>query len=90
MLDPQPNGPVITQAPPTRTNVVWRFYVDPQGGWRWQQLASDQNVLADSTGAHATYDDCVRDAETHGYRFAPSQKKLVLPSRTNTHVDRWR
>jgi hypothetical protein len=93
MLEPQPNGPVTpqtTQAPPKRTNVVWRFYVDPQGGWRWQQLASDQRVLADSPGTHATYDDCVRDAETHGYRFAPSQEKVILPSRTNTHIDGWR
>ena len=90
MLDPQPNGPAITQARPKRTNVVWRFYVHPEGGWRWQQLTSDQSVLSDSASAHTTYDECVRDAETHGYRFAPSQEKVILPSRTNTHVDRWR
>jgi hypothetical protein len=89
MLDSQPNGPVVTQAPPKRTNVVWRFYVDPQGGWRWQQLSSDHGVLADSSSAAATYDDCVRDAETHGYRFAPSQAKVAPPSRNN-HFDHWR
>jgi len=90
MLDPQPNDPAITpQARPQRTNVVWRFYVD-QGAWRWQQLASDQSVLSDSPAAHGTYEECVRDAETRGYRFAPSQEKVILPSRTNTHVDHWR
>jgi hypothetical protein len=87
MLDPQQNGPAITQASPQRTNVVWRFYVDQQGGWRWQQLASDQSVLSDSPAAHGTYEHCIRDAETHGYRFAPSQAKVILPSRTNTYID---
>ena len=90
MLDPQPNGAEIPQARPKRTNVVWRFYVDQEGTWRWQQLASDQSVLSDSPTAQATYDACVRDAEAHGYRFAPSQEKVILPSRTNTHVDSWR
>ena len=89
MLDAQPNEPAIPQARPQRTNVVWRFYVDVEGSWRWQQLASDQSVLSDSPTAHATYEHCVRDAENQGYRFAPSQEKVILPSRTNTHVD-WR
>ena len=83
MLDTQPKGPAIAQARPRRTNVVWRFYVDPEGGWRWQQLTSDQSVLADSTGAHPTYDDCVRDAESQGYRFYEWQEKFIDRSRTN-------
>jgi hypothetical protein len=90
MVQPEPNVPLTTQAPSKRTNVVWRFYVDPHGAWRWQQLGSDHSVLGDSSAAYATYDECVSDAEAHGYRFMPSQKKVGLPARTYTHLEQWR
>ena len=90
MLDPQPNGPVIPQAPVKRTNIVWRFYVDPQGGWRWQQLTSDHSVLCDSASAYATYDESLRDAEAHGYKFMRSQEKVAPPSRANARFGEWR
>jgi hypothetical protein len=90
MLQPQANDLPITDLPSKRTNVVWRFYVDQHGAWRWQQLTSDHSVLSDSPGSHATYDSCVSDAEVHGYRYAPSQKKVGLPPRPYTHLDGWR
>jgi len=90
MLDPQPIVPVPAAAPVQRTNVVWRFYVDQQGAWRWQQLGSDHRVLTDSAESYATYDDCVSGAQVHGYAFAPSQKKVGQPPRAYTHLDAWR
>ena len=95
MLDPQPNTPEPSQPAPSqpapkRTNVVWRFYVDQNGAWRWQQLSIDQRVLSDSAGSHATFDDCVVDAEANGYTYTASQKKVGMPPRTNAHLKDWR
>lgn len=71
----------------SRTNVAWRFYVCPDGAWRWQQLAVDQTVLCESSSASATYDDCLRDAEAQGYRHAASQEKVAAP---RTYPKEWR
>jgi len=90
MLEPQPIGPAASEAPRTRTNVVWRFFVDQDGGWRWQQLGSDSALLSESSGSSATYDDCVGDAQVHGYRYARSQEKVGQPPRTYTFPDNWR
>ena len=67
--------PLTLEGWSNRNNVVWRFYVDEHGGWRWQQLGSDRSVLADSAGAHATYDVCVSDAKRTAIRSCGLRQK---------------
>lgn len=62
-------------------NLVWRFYVDQEGQWRWQQVAVDRSVVADSPRSFKVYDECLADAERRGYKFSPSQARGTLPKR---------
>ena len=54
-------------------NVIWRFYVDQQGSWRWQQIAVHGVVTAESSSGHPTYGDCLAAAHVYGYRYEASQ-----------------
>lgn len=58
-------------------NAIWRFYQDDERHWRWQRLATDRSVLAESAQGHTAYDKCVTDAEVQGYVCQPAQEKLV-------------
>jgi hypothetical protein len=78
-----PTQEAIPAQTPLRTNFVWRFYVDADGAWRWQQLGTDSKVFGESPGSHGTYEVCVADAEAHGYRYAPSQAKVGPPPRAS-------
>ncbi len=55
-------------------NLVWRFYIDPDHRWKWQRLAFDRTVIAESTRAHKDYEACLVDAHKSGYDFEPSKK----------------
>jgi hypothetical protein len=61
-------------------NAIWRFYQDEDRRWRWQQLAVDRSVLAESSKGHAEYEKCMSDAEGKGYVHVPAQGKLVRRS----------
>ena len=54
-------------------NLIWRFYLDKNRQWRWQHLAFNRDVVAESTKGYKEYDICVEDAQAHGYVCAPSQ-----------------
>jgi hypothetical protein len=60
-------------------NLAWRFYVDTHGAWRWQQIAVGGTAVSDSVDGHASYEECVADATSNGYKYAPSQPKLIMP-----------
>jgi hypothetical protein len=74
---------------PAKINFVWRFYVDPDGAWRWQRLGTDSKIHGESPASHATYEVCVADAEVYGYHFARSQEKVGQLTRTFAHLRGW-
>jgi len=86
MLEPHSNETIVLAAIVQKANFVWRFYVDTDGAWRWQQLGTDSKLLGESPASHTTYEYCVADAEVHGYRFAPSQAKIAQPGRTSAYL----
>jgi len=53
-------------------NPVWRFYSDATHRWRWQRLAFDGKVVADSKSAYSQYEACLANATKHGYVPSPS------------------
>lgn len=58
-------------------NYIWRFYVDQDRRWRWQRLATDRSLLAESRTAYKEYESCLANAQSEGYAFHPSQDKLI-------------
>lgn len=58
---------------------TWRFYVDADGGWRWQKLGADRDVVSQSSIAFDSYDDCVAAAAKSGYVFEATQQRSVRP-----------
>jgi hypothetical protein len=54
-------------------NLIWRFYLDPNQLWRWQHLAFNQTVVAQSRKGYNEYEHCLKNAQAHGYIFLPSQ-----------------
>ena len=58
-------------------NFIWRFYMDHNRRWKWQRLAVDKTVLAESTSAYKEYAGCLANARDNGHVFQPSQPKLV-------------
>lgn len=54
-------------------NLIWRFYRDQDGRWKWQHLRFDQTVLAESKTAYKEYEGCIENAREEGYEFQPSQ-----------------
>jgi hypothetical protein len=61
----------------TVMNFIWRFYLDSNQRWKWQQLAVDRTVLAESTAGYKEYERCLANARDHGHVFHPSQQKLM-------------
>ena len=86
MLESHSNEAAIPVPSVQKGNFVWRFYVDGDGAWRWQQLGTDSKLLGESPASHTTYEVCVADAEVHGYHYAPSQAKIAQPGRTSAYV----
>jgi hypothetical protein len=66
------------------TNLIWRFYVDSEQLWRWQQLRFNTEVAAESAQGFKEYQDCVDNAQARGYCYQPSrtsQEKPRVPAR---------
>ena len=58
---------------------VWRFYVGEDGGWRWQKLSPERQVVAESETSHADYESCLSAARAAGYVHAAAQGRLTRP-----------
>lgn len=56
-------------------NLIWRFYLDKNRQWEWQQLTVNQDVVEESPKGYKGYEGCVEDARRHGYDSAPAQTK---------------
>ena len=78
---------MTTRSAPAVSRVIWRFFSTPEARWRWQQLASDGTVLAESPETYADYEDCLADARRGGYLFETSQKRITRPG--NGLYPRW-
>jgi len=63
-------------------NVSWRFYIDQDRQWRWQQLSMNGVIARESQGAFKDYDACLADAQGEGYIFLPSQTKRMRKANT--------
>lgn len=58
-------------------NVIWRFYLNEQQRWKWQQLAVDRSVVAESAKAFKEYEACLANAQGQGHEYLPSQGMRV-------------
>jgi hypothetical protein len=54
-------------------NLIWRFYSDNDKKWRWQRLAFDGSVVAESPTGYKEYEACQANAQAQGYVFLPAQ-----------------
>jgi hypothetical protein len=62
-----------------RQTVKWRFHRGPDQRWRWEKIAAEGAVIAESGRSFASYVDCVADAVPNGYKHLPSASGLVEP-----------
>lgn len=58
---------------------TWRFFVDPEGRWRWQKVGDDRVVVSESDTSFGSYDSCVAAAAGTGYVFEQAQGRVVRP-----------
>jgi hypothetical protein len=58
-------------------NLIWRFYMDQERQWRWQQLSVGSAVVAESPGGYKEYEGCVANARGQGYVFLPPKTTRV-------------
>jgi hypothetical protein len=58
---------------------TWRFFVDPDGRWRWQQVGDDRIIISESATSFGTYESCVDAATGTGYVFEKAQGRVVRP-----------
>ena len=54
-------------------NVIWRFFVDGNQHWKWQQIGAGQSVVAESAKGYTNYEACMEDARDQGYVFTASK-----------------
>jgi hypothetical protein len=59
--------------------VKWRFHRAADQRWRWQKIAANQTVIAESRASFASYGECVADAGAEGYEALPSAAGLREP-----------
>ena len=59
--------------------VTWRFFVGTDMRWRWQQLTTDRNVVAESLESYDDYECCIAAARAQGYIYHAAQGRLVRP-----------
>jgi hypothetical protein len=78
-----------TEAPktPAVSRVIWRFFTSDESGWKWQQLAPDGAVLAESPKGYDEYEACLAGARDDGYLFESSQDRITRPG--NGLFPRW-
>ena len=58
---------------------TWRFFVDPDGGWRWQKVGDDRAIIAESPASFSSYESCMAAAKSTGYVFEEAQGRSVRP-----------
>jgi hypothetical protein len=56
--------------------IIWRFFADPEGRWRWQQMSDERILLAESAGSYPSYDDVLHAARAAGYVYEVAQPSL--------------
>ena len=54
-------------------NVIWRFFLDQNNRWKWQQLSTDRTVVAESPTAYKEYEACLASAKARGHVYMPAQ-----------------
>jgi hypothetical protein len=64
---------------PDERLVKWRFHRAADQRWRWQKIAGDQTVIAESSESYATFSQCAADATSAGYKHLPSTEGLQEP-----------
>jgi hypothetical protein len=55
---------------------IWRFFVDADGHWRWQQLALDKTIVEESAVSYSDYHECLAAARANGYIHEPAQTHI--------------
>jgi hypothetical protein len=75
--DGRPRAGADSSRDSERANDIWRFYVGPDGHWRWQRLSPDRLLISESRSGYAEYEGCLANAKEEGYVFLPSQDKLA-------------
>ncbi|MBE0615361.1 MAG: hypothetical protein IH604_16960 [Burkholderiales bacterium] len=63
-----------------QTRIVWRFFADSSHQWKWQQLAFDGTIVANSKSSYLQYEACVSNASKHGYLAAPAKARGGSPN----------
>jgi hypothetical protein len=58
-------------------NVIWRFYLDENQRWKWQQLSADRTVVAESSSGFKEYEACLASAKSKGHVYLPAQGSRV-------------
>ena len=58
-------------------NVIWRFYLDENSRWKWQQLSADRTVVAESSAGFKEYEACLASAKAKGHVYMPAQGMRV-------------
>lgn len=65
---------------PDELALKWQFHRAADQRWRWQKIATDHSVIAESRTSFAAYSDCVADAACQGYKPPPSPAGLSEPA----------
>ena len=61
----------------TQVSTVWRFYLNQDRKWQWQQLTTNHAVILESRTGYKDYEECVAAAQGKGYGSKTSQPKKV-------------
>ena len=62
-------------------NVIWRFFIDGQQRWKWQQLSVDRSVVAESARGYKDYETCLANAQVQGHEYLPAKGRRVQARR---------
>jgi len=54
-------------------HVIWRFFVDANHRWKWQQIGDGRSVVAESASGYVNYESCMENARAQGYVFLTSK-----------------
>ena len=60
----------------------WEFYLDARGLWCWRRLRTGRNVISDSKRCFPTRDQCIADAEKHGFADRSARRRRLKAVKT--------
>lgn len=62
---------------------AWRFFLDAEGRWRWEQRGALAESAVQSKTSYDTLEQCQTAAKAMGYLFEPSQSgtRRLIPTR---------